>query len=84
MPGAGAAVFQPTCYVSTKAGKDTPLVERIVALSGKHLRYGHRRVWTLLRREGWKVNKKCVQRLWREADSRCRPSYVNEGVWDLP
>ncbi len=31
-------------------------------------RYGHRRVWALLRREGWEVNKKRVQRLWREAD----------------
>jgi transposase InsO family protein len=54
-------------YVSTKAGKDTLLVERMVALSGEHPRYGHRRVWALLRREGWKVNKKRVQRLWREA-----------------
>ena len=30
--------------------------------------YGYRRVWALLRREGWAVNKKRVQRLWRKAD----------------
>jgi putative transposase len=40
----------------------------IVALSGQNPRYGYRRVWALLRREGWEVNKKRVHRLWREAD----------------
>ncbi len=53
--------------VSTKVGKDAALVERMVALSRENPRYGYRRVWALLRREGWAVNKKRVQRLWREA-----------------
>src|SRR3982751_427443 len=52
-------------YVSTKVGKDAALVERMVALSRKNPRYGYRRVWALLRREGWGVNKKRIQRLWR-------------------
>src|SRR5215216_1531783 len=51
-----------------KAGKDAALVERSIALSRENPRYGYRRVWALLRREGWKVNKKRVQRLWKEAD----------------
>jgi putative transposase len=51
-----------------KAGKDAALVERSIALSRENPRYGYRRVWALLRREGWKVNKKRVQRLWREAE----------------
>ena len=55
-------------YVSTKAGKDAALVKRMVALSRENPRYGYRRMWALLRREGWVVNKKRVQRLWREAD----------------
>ena len=55
-------------YRSMKVGKDAALVERMVALSTENPRYGYRRVWALLRREGWKVNKKRVQRLWREAD----------------
>ena len=54
-------------YVSTKAVEDTALVERMVALSQQNPRYGYRRVWALLGREGWEVNKKRVQRLWREA-----------------
>ena len=37
------------------------------ALSRENPRYGYRRVWALLGREGWAVNKKRVQRLWREA-----------------
>jgi putative transposase len=55
-------------YVSTKAGKDAALVERMMAFSEKNPRYGYRRVWALLRREGWAANKKRIQRLWREAD----------------
>jgi putative transposase len=35
-------------------------------LSKENPRYGYRRVWALLRREGWEVNKKRVLRLWRE------------------
>ena len=42
------------------------MVECMVGLSRENPRYGYRRVWALLRREGWKVNKKRVHRLWRE------------------
>jgi putative transposase len=55
-------------YSSTNAEIDTALMQRMVALSRENPRYGYRRVWALLRREGWTVNKKRVQRLWREAD----------------
>ncbi len=55
-------------YVSTKATKDAALAERMVALSRENPRYGYRRMWALLRREGWAVNKKRIQRLWKEAD----------------
>ncbi len=42
----------------------------MVAISRENPRYGYRRVWALLRREGWLANKKRVQRLWREAGLR--------------
>lgn len=42
------------------------MVERMVELSRENPRYGYRRVWALLRGEGWSVNKKRVHRLWRE------------------
>ncbi len=53
-------------HTSEKTTKEAALVERMVALSRQNPRYGYRRVWALLRREGWEVNKKRVQRLWRE------------------
>jgi putative transposase len=55
-------------YVSTKVSKDAAVVQRLAAFSRENPRYGYRRVWALLRREGWAINKKRVQRLWREAD----------------
>jgi putative transposase len=42
------------------------LVERVLELARKNPRYGYRRVWALLRAEGWRVNRKRVHRLWRE------------------
>jgi putative transposase len=42
----------------------------MVGLSRENPRYGYRRVWALLRREGWSVNKKRVHRLWKEEGLR--------------
>jgi putative transposase len=42
------------------------LVRRMLELVRRHPRYGYRRVWALLRREGWRVNRKRVHRLWRQ------------------
>ena len=39
-------------YISTKAGIDTALMQRMVALSKENPPYGYRRVCALLRREG--------------------------------
>jgi putative transposase len=41
------------------------LVERMLMLVRAHPRYGYRRIWALLRRQGWRVNRKRVYRLWR-------------------
>lgn len=53
-------------YESTKHSKEKALVKRIYELSAKEPRYGYRRIAVLLRREGWKVNTKRVQRLRRQ------------------
>jgi putative transposase len=53
-------------YAKLKGKKDRILKERMVVLSQENPRYGYRRVWALLRREGWLVNKKRIYRLWRE------------------
>ena len=41
------------------------LLRRLKALARKHPRYGVRRLYYLLRREGWKVNHKRVERLYK-------------------
>ena len=45
---------------------EEPLKERIVALACEYGRYGYRRVTTMLKDEGWRVNHKRVERLWRQ------------------
>lgn len=35
-------------------------------MAGEHPRYGYRRIWALLRKAGWKVNRKRIYRLWRQ------------------
>lgn len=57
-------------YRPGRADKDQVLMERIRELAGQNPRYGYRRVWASLRREGWELNRKRVQRLWREAGLR--------------
>jgi putative transposase len=42
------------------------LVERIIELACQYGRYGYRRVTALLRNEGWRVNHKRVERIWRQ------------------
>ena len=50
------------CVVPT----DEPrLVDRLIELATTYGRYGYRRVTGLLRGEGWHVNHKRVERLWR-------------------
>ena len=50
-----------------KVPDDEPrLVEQIVALATRYGRYGYRRVTALLHREGWRVNHKRVESLWRQ------------------
>jgi transposase InsO family protein len=41
------------------------LVSHIVRLATQYGRYGYRRVTALLREEGWRVNHKRVERIWR-------------------
>ncbi len=52
-------------YVPRAAPGKEALVERMHTLAQKHPRYGYRRVHALLVREGWRINRKRVQRHWR-------------------
>src|SRR4029079_17691190 len=54
-------------YVEHGCRGDCEIVKRLQELSRQHPRYGYRFMTALLRREGLKINRKRVQRLWREA-----------------
>jgi len=44
---------------------EAALTAAIVALALRYGRYGYRRITALLRRDGWTVNVKRVERIWR-------------------
>lgn len=44
---------------------EAPLTVAIIQLASAYGRYGYRRVTALLRADGWRVNRKRVQRIWR-------------------
>ena len=70
------------------------LVARMNELAARHPRYGYRRIWALLRQEGWEVNHKRIRRLWvreghkvppakRASSQRARGSGAG-AAWNLP
>jgi len=46
---------------------DEPLRDKLKRISNQYKRYGYRRAWAELRREGFVVNHKRVHRVWKEA-----------------
>jgi putative transposase len=48
------------------------LVGRMNDLAAAHARYGYRRIWALLGAEGFQVNRKRIERLWRLKGPGCR------------
>lgn len=52
-------------YKPVSRDRDRDLRRRILELAHKNPRYGYRMVTRLLRREGWRVNRKRVHRIWR-------------------
>ena len=55
------------------------LVKRINTLADRHPRYGYRRIWALLRQEGFEVNRKRIERLWRLEGHRVPPQRRSQG-----
>lgn len=61
------------------------MCSRIIELACNYGRYGYRRI-TLLRAEGWHVNHKRVERIWRQEglkvpqkQKKCRRLWLNDG-----
>lgn len=60
------------------------LVARMNALADRHPRYGYRRIWALLRHEGWAVNRKRIERLWRLEGHRVPPRRMKDSGGRAP
>ncbi|MCB7128670.1 MAG: IS3 family transposase, partial [Candidatus Brocadiales bacterium] len=53
-------------HVSLVRDDEEALRAEIVRLAREYGRYGYRRITALLRRDGWQVNHKRVERIWRQ------------------
>ena len=49
-----------------RAADEQRLTQDIIRLAKQYGRYGYKRITALLRAEGWRVNRKRVERIWRQ------------------
>lgn len=68
-------IHRSSVRYQARPDRSTDLATRIREFAQQHPRYGYRRVWALLRREGRTVNRKRVRRLWREARLQVRRAH---------
>jgi putative transposase len=59
-------------YQPTLPARDAPLRRRIEEIAAVRVRYGYKRIHTLLRREDWVVNHKRVYRLYKQSGLNLR------------
>jgi putative transposase len=52
--------------IPTTPDDEAALTADIIALATQYGRYGYRRITALLREAGWRVNRKRVERIWRQ------------------
>lgn len=69
-------------YISVRS-PDVPLRQRLRELAAVRVSYGYQRLHVLLHREGWRINRKRIYRLYREeglALKRKRPKRRRSAV----
>ena len=80
----GVVNLAPSSYYHRPKGptdRQQRLEQRISALSKKHPRWGYRFIHQLLCDEGWRVNRKRVQRVRRQEGLGVRPVVDENGVF---
>jgi transposase InsO family protein len=69
-------------YNKRVADDEEILTARIVALASEYGRYGYRRIAAMLHQEGWQVNHKRVERIWRREGLRVPAKQPKRGrLW---
>ena len=53
-------------YRATEPDDEVGLTAAIINYATQYGRYGYRRITALLHRDGWRVNHKRVERIWRQ------------------
>ncbi|MBI3514967.1 MAG: IS3 family transposase [Proteobacteria bacterium] len=71
LAGVSRAGYYRSWQASAPRQEETEVRDTVQRLALGHRHYGHRRITALLRREGWRVNKKRVLRLMREDNLLC-------------
>lgn len=82
-------------YVGQVSDFETKLVRAMVGLAETHPRWGYRQIHALLVDEGWAVNRKRIERLWRREGLRVPPAKAKKSgkkagggadnaIWNLP
>ena len=57
-------------YAVRARDDEGPLRTAVIELASQYGRYGYRRITALLQRDGWHVNHKRVERIWRQEGLR--------------
>lgn len=65
-------------YITHDKNDDGALRLAMIRLAKRYGRYGYRKIAQLLRMEGWAVNHKKVERLWRKKGYSC-PAVTRSG-----
>lgn len=69
-------------YLPIVRHDETPLTQRIIELACMYGRYGYRRITALLRLEGWRVNHKRVERIWKQEGLKVPKKQAKRGrLW---
>jgi putative transposase len=53
-------------HLSKVSGEESGLIKKVIELASEYGRYGYRRITALLGQEGFQVNHKRVERIWRQ------------------
>lgn len=68
-----ASLSRATLQYKVRPDRNTDLREQLRRFAEKRPRWGYRRAWNTLRRQGETVNRKRVQRLWKAEKLHVRP-----------
>ena len=69
-------------YAPIERDDEAPLTRRIIELAAAFGRYGYRRITAMLRMEGWWVNHKRVERIWKQEGLRVPKKQPKRGrLW---